>query len=46
MPKNSTASNKKRRHRIAAAADLPPGQRKIVSINGREIGVFNVDGTF
>jgi nitrite reductase (NADH) small subunit len=48
MLKNSTASakGKKRRHLVAAAVDLPPGQRKIISINGREIGVFNIDGYF
>lgn len=34
------------RHVIAAAADLPPGKRTIVKIAGREIGVFNINGTF
>ncbi len=34
------------RHLVAPAADLPPGQRKIVKIEGWEIGVFNVDGAF
>jgi 3-phenylpropionate/trans-cinnamate dioxygenase ferredoxin subunit len=38
------ASNK--RHFIAKAADLPPGERKVVAIAGREIGVFNVGGNF
>lgn len=33
-----------KRHVVAAAAELPPGQRKIVRIGGREIGVFNIDG--
>ncbi|MSS70410.1 MAG: Rieske (2Fe-2S) protein [Candidatus Latescibacteria bacterium] len=32
------------RHVVAPVADLPPGQRKIVKVKGREIGVFNVDG--
>ncbi len=35
---------KKTRHVVATAAELPPGQRKIVEVGGREIGVFNVRG--
>jgi nitrite reductase/ring-hydroxylating ferredoxin subunit len=31
---------------VAAAADIPPGGRKIVEVAGRSIGVFNLDGTF
>lgn len=31
---------------VACATDLAPGQRKIVAIDGREIGVFNVQGEF
>ncbi len=27
-------------------ADIPPGQRKIVEVDGQSIGVFNVAGTF
>jgi 3-phenylpropionate/trans-cinnamate dioxygenase ferredoxin subunit len=38
--------NSKNRHIIATAAELPPGQRKIVTIAGREIGVFNLNGSF
>ena len=34
------------RHIIGAAGDIVPGQRKIVSIGGREIGVINVRGRF
>ncbi len=34
------------RHTIARASDIPPGGRKIVKIEGREVGVFNLDGTF
>ena len=33
-------------HRVCKAAELPPGGRKIVDINGRSIGVFNVGGAF
>ena len=31
---------------VAHAADLAPGQRKIVNVAGREIGIFNVNGAF
>jgi len=35
-----------KRHVIVPARELPPGGRKIVEINGREIGVFNIDGHY
>ncbi len=31
---------------VAKVDDIPPGQRKIVHINGRSIGLFNIDGEF
>jgi len=31
---------------LARAAEVPPGTRRIVSVRGREIGVFNVNGEF
>jgi 3-phenylpropionate/trans-cinnamate dioxygenase ferredoxin subunit len=34
------------RHVVCPAAALPPGQRRIVEVAGRSIGVFNVDGDF
>jgi len=34
------------RHIIARAEDIPPGGRKIVKIEGREVGVFNLGGTY
>ena len=34
------------KHAVAAAAELPPGARKIVELEGRSIGVFNVNGTY
>jgi nitrite reductase (NADH) small subunit len=34
------------RHVVAPATELPPGARKIVTVNGHEIGVFNVEGSF
>ncbi len=42
----SGSNNDKHRHIVARADDLPPGERKIVKISGREIGVFNIDGEF
>lgn len=34
------------RHIICAVSELPPGERKIVKVKGRSIGVFNIDGKF
>jgi nitrite reductase (NADH) small subunit len=34
------------RYTVAPAAELPPGARKVVTVNGHEIGVFNVEGSF
>lgn len=34
------------RHVVASRADLTDGHRKVVWIDGREIGVFNVAGTY
>lgn len=34
------------RYIVAPVAEIPPGERKIVEIAGRSIGVFNVDGEF
>lgn len=31
---------------VAPAHELPPGARKIVAVDGREIGVFNVKGEY
>ena len=33
-------------HVVGTVAELPPGSRKIVDVEGRSIGVFNVNGTF
>lgn len=35
-----------RRHVVARVHEIPPGARKIVTVERREIGVFNVDGEF
>ncbi len=34
------------KHIIATVDEIPPGQRKIVEVAGRSIGVFNVNGDF
>jgi 3-phenylpropionate/trans-cinnamate dioxygenase ferredoxin subunit len=39
-------ASEKSRYIVATAAELLPGQRKIVKVGGREIGVFNVNGNF
>lgn len=33
-------------HVVARVSELPPGERKVVEVEGRSIGVFNVDGDF
>ena len=34
------------RYIVGKASDLPPGSRRIVAVHGREIGVFNVKGSY
>ena len=34
------------RHVVAAARDIPPGGRKLVRVNGRDIAIFNIGGEF
>lgn len=34
------------RHVVATADEIPPGGRKIVTVRGREIGVFNHGGEY
>ena len=34
------------RHVVATVDEIAPGQSRIVSVRGREIGVFNVKGDF
>src|SRR5215217_5605550 len=33
-------------HIVARAEDIPHGGRKIVRLEGREVGIFNLEGTF
>ena len=32
-------------HIVAQVGDIPPGGRKIVRVQGREVGIFNLEGT-
>ena len=34
------------RHVVCSVAELPPGERKIVTIGKRSIGIFNFEGTY
>ncbi len=34
------------RHIVARVDEIPPGGRKIIRVEGREVGVFNLAGTF
>jgi 3-phenylpropionate/trans-cinnamate dioxygenase ferredoxin subunit len=36
----------KGRHVVARAADLPPNSRQVVTVEGHEIGVFNLNGSY
>jgi nitrite reductase (NADH) small subunit len=39
------ASRARRRWEVAKVGEIPPGGRKIVEVEGRSIGIFNVHGT-
>lgn len=34
------------RHVVARTDEIPPGTRRIVEVDGRQIGVFNIDGEY
>lgn len=34
------------RHVVAAARDLPPGSRKLITVEGRTIALFNIGGEY
>jgi nitrite reductase (NADH) small subunit len=44
MPESTSRTPQKRA--VARAEEIPPGERKIVEVEGRSIGLFNVHGTF
>lgn len=39
-------TDKPARHVVAASDEIAPGAKKLVTIAGRQIGVFNIDGAF
>jgi nitrite reductase (NADH) small subunit len=45
-PPPEPRGGRRRRHAVCAASEIPPGGRRIVEIDGRRIGVFNVAGRF
>ena len=40
------AKSRQSRHVVARAGELAPGDRTIVTVNGREIGIFNLNGSY
>lgn len=42
MPKART----KTKHPVAKVSEVAPGERKLVDVQGKSIGVFNVNGSF
>lgn len=41
-----TRSNRPQRYVVARVDEIPPGERLIVEVGGREVGVFNLRGEF
>ena len=39
-------ARKTREYTVAEAAELPPGSQRVVLVGRREIGLFNIGGTF
>lgn len=35
-----------KRHAVCSASEIPPGGRKLISVEGKSIGIFNIDGSF
>lgn len=48
QPESTTQSSaaQKKEYTIAPLAEFPPNTHRVVKVGRREIGVFNVDGTF
>ncbi len=48
MPENGPdrKMGRVRKKYVACAADIPPGERRIVEVAGKSIGIFNVRGEF
>src|SRR5579872_7618086 len=46
MTRQRTGRHRMSKHVVATVAEIPPGQRKLVTVRGRSIAVFNLDGEF
>ncbi len=42
----SSPAGVKRRYIVARVGEIPPGARRIIALEGRSIGVFNVHGRY
>ena len=42
----ASQARSKRRHIVARTGEIPPGGRRIIELEGRSIGVFNVHGRY
>ena len=46
FPSPDSSKNQMAKYIVATPDEIPPGERKIVDIGGRSIGIFNIDGEF
>ena len=42
----SNSSKRQQKKFVVGKADIPPGDRRLVDIDGKSVGVFNVDGEY
>ncbi len=42
----SSTTGGKRRYIVARTVEIPPGMRRIVELEGRSIGIFNIHGSY
>jgi 3-phenylpropionate/trans-cinnamate dioxygenase ferredoxin subunit len=40
------SERQRQKHAVASVRDIPAGERKLVEVKGRSIGVFNVNGQY
>jgi nitrite reductase/ring-hydroxylating ferredoxin subunit len=45
-PVAQTNLTQKKEYNVASVSDFPPNSHRVVKVGRREIGIFNVDGTF
>lgn len=45
-PSAPTSGVQRKEYLVAALADFPPNTHRVVKVGRREIGIFNIDGTF